>query len=377
MFFNPECAEIYQFALDMQQKHGDFPSEAFTKQNFPNFQRVKISDPLSMLIEAFKEWRRAQVIKQRLAAAADAYAEGDLDGAIAVLEDGLGQVAAESLTDDGDVDLTENALERYDEYLAFRDRPDGLLGVTTGFPTLDEVLSGLQPKQLITVVALPKVGKSTLAMQMCIKAHDEGSAVMFQTIEMSAVEMRQRHDAMRSQVSFNRFRTGRMRESEERAYRSMLRTTGAMENSFLITESVTNLAQIAAKIEEAKPEIVVVDGVYLLQSHPDFAPGTPQALTYLSRAFKKMAQTTNTTIILTTQALAQKLQGGKLSAHSIGYSSSFFQDSDLVIGLEMNEAQDEDVRELSILGSRNSGGAQVTLDWDWEHGMFQEMGAGA
>lgn len=374
MFFDKDVAQIYQFALDQQQKHGKFPSEVFTKQNFPNFPRVKISDPLSLLIDAFKEWRQSQVVKATITQAMEEYAKGSHEKALAEMESGIAQVAAESMTGDGDVDLTKDTHERYEAYEEFAKRPPGLLGYPCGFPTLDDVLSGLQPKQLVTVVALPKAGKSTLAMQMGIKAHDVGARVMFQTIEMSASEMTMRYECQRAGISYSRFRTGDLKNSEKKRYLKMLQETAKMDNPFVVTESVINLAQISAKIEEHKPEIVIVDGVYLLNSHPDFAPGTPQALTYLSRSFKKLAQTTETTIILTTQALAQKLQGGKLTAHSIGYSSSFFQDSDLVVGLEKNAEEDDDQRELSILASRNSGTVQVSLDWLWDEGIFAEMG---
>jgi replicative DNA helicase len=374
MFFNEDAKNIYEFALDIKQKHGKYPSESFTKSNFPNFTRVKITDPIELLIEAFKKWRQAQVVKARLEAATERYADLDIEGAIAEIEEGLQQIAAESLTDEGDRDLTADALDRFDAYKDFASRPAGLLGVTTGYPTIDAALSGFRPKQLVTVVALPKVGKSTLAMAMGVAAHGEGKTVMLQTIEMSADEMEQRYDAMRAGVSYTRFAHGTLTPKEEQKYRQMLRDTGKMANKFVVTESVQNVAQIAAKIDEIKPEIVIVDGVYLLQSHPDFAPGSPQALTYLTRAFKKLAQSTDTTIIVTTQALAQKLQGGRVTEHSIGYAAGFLQDSDLVLGLEHNEAKDEDVRILSILAARSAGKTDVTLDWDWDKGNFTEMG---
>ena len=374
MFFDKDVAHVYQFALDQQQKHGKFPSEVFTKQSFPNFPRFKVSDPISLLIDAFKEWRQSQVVKQALTEAMQEYSDGDHLKALARMESGIAQVASESFTADGDVDLTKDTQDRYDAYEEFAQRPAGLLGYTCGFPTLDDILSGLQPKQLVTVVALPKVGKSTLSMQMGISAHEAGARVMFQTIEMSASEMTMRYECQRAGISYSRFRTGTLKKSEKKRYLQMLKETEKMTNPFVVTESVTSLPQISAKIEEHQPEVIIVDGVYLLDSHPDFAPGSPQALTHLSRSFKKLAQNYDATIILTTQALQQKLQGGKLSPHSIGYSSSFFQDSDLVIGLEMNEAKDEDQRELSILASRNSGTTSVTLDWLWDDGVFAELG---
>lgn len=376
MFFNDDAREVFKYALQVQQRHGSFPSQAQIKGRFPNLRHVAITDPLSLLIDDFKEWRRAQVLGEGLREAAELYADGRYDDSLVKVENFQARIAAESITDAGDVDLTENPLDRYKAYEAFASRPAGLLGYTTGFPTLDNITCGLQKKQLVVVVAEPKVGKSTLAVKMGIAANDAGANVMLQTIEMSADEMTKRYDAMRAGVSFNRLRTGTLKAAEKMEYRKMLAKT-ALPNKFVVTESVINLAQIAAKIEETKPDIVIVDGVYLLQTPPEFPPLSSQALTFLSRSFKQLAKTTDTVIILTTQALHQKLQGGKLSPHSIGYTSSFLQDADIVIGLQENDSKDEDMRILSILASRSTGLIDTNLDWDWDTGTFEEMGSAA
>jgi hypothetical protein len=66
-------------------------------------------------------------------------------------------------------------------------------------------------------------------------------------------------------------------------------------------------------------------------------------------------------------------KGRQLTADSIGYSSSFFQDSDVIIGLERTEDDDEMTRVLKIVESRNCGKVEVDLIWNWEEGQFVEM----
>jgi hypothetical protein len=65
----------------------------------------------------------------------------------------------------------------------------------------------------------------------------------------------------------------------------------------------------------------------------------------------------------------------QVSADSIGYSSSFFQDSDVILGLQKQDEEDDSSRELRIVASRNCGPATSDLLWDWEGGRFEEYGS--
>jgi len=99
---------------------------------------------------------------------------------------------------------------------------------------------------------------------------------------------------------------------------------------------------------------------------------TPLALTNITRSLKKLAQQIQKPVIITTQVLNWKVRGGKVTASAIGYSSSFEQDSDVILSLERQDAEDDTSRILRIASSRNCGPAEVDLLWDWENGKFQE-----
>jgi RecA-family ATPase len=126
-----------------------------------------------------------------------------------------------------------------------------------------------------------------------------------------------------------------------------------------------------AKIEQLKPDIVFVDGVYLMFDQVTGESNTPQALTNITRGLKRVAQQTKLPLVITTQTLLWKMRGGKVTADSIGYSSSFFQDSDVILGLE--EVDDDDMRRnLKVVQSRNAGPADNLIVWDWEQGCFHD-----
>ena len=78
-------------------------------------------------------------------------------------------------------------------------------------------------------------------------------------------------------------------------------------------------------------------------------------------------------IVISTQALTWKMRSGQVTADSIGYSSSFHQDADVIFGLQRVADDVDDMRTLKVVASRNSGLMDVTLMWDWNTGAFREM----
>ena len=67
------------------------------------------------------------------------------------------------------------------------------------------------------------------------------------------------------------------------------------------------------------------------------------------------------------------MRKGQVTADSIGYSSSFHQDADVIFGLQKQDENVDDTRLLKVLASRNSGLTQVDMLWDWDTGQFREL----
>ena len=244
----------------------------------------------------------------------------------------------------------------------------------TGFPTIDEATAGLQGGQLTTIIAPPKTGKSVLAMQIASTMHDSGVTPLFQSFEMSNSEQKTRHDAFRAKISHARLIRGELETDEETRFKAMLKGL-AGQQPFILTDSVSGstLTQLTGKIQALKPDVVFIDGVYLMIDEITGEQNTPQSLTNTTRGLKRLAQRIDKPIVITTQVLTWKMKGKKVSADSIGYSSSFYQDSDVILGLERSEDDDDDRRILRIVASRNCGPAEADLDWDWAAGRFEEF----
>jgi RecA-family ATPase len=177
---------------------------------------------------------------------------------------------------------------------------------------------------------------------------------------------------MAAHISTARLRQGKLNTDEEDRFIAHL---DAMKEAtpFHFVDAVGGLTvdSLIAKAEQLNPDVLFVDGVYLMLDQVTGEANTPQALTNITRGLKRVAQKLNIPVIITTQTLLWKMKGGKVSADSIGYSSSFFQDSDVILGLDPVEA-DEELRSLRVVQSRNSGPAETAITWKWDTGCFHD-----
>jgi hypothetical protein len=145
------------------------------------------------------------------------------------------------------------------------------------------------------------------------------------------------------------------------------------KHPFHLVDAVNGLTRdsLLAKADQLKPDILFVDGVYLMLDQVTGDANTPQALTNITRGLKRVAQRLDIPVVITTQTLLWKMKGNKVSADSIGYSSSFFQDSDVILGLEVVEDNDM-VRWLSVVQSRNCPPTGISITWNWDTGCFHD-----
>jgi hypothetical protein len=371
---NPEARTLWRWLLEHWGKYGEVPTATSVLDEFPNFPLLKVEDSLEYLLDRFIGYRRYVHVEDMLQSAGDILTKtNDHEAALTLVERSLADIYKDGTPGVTDLMLHRDPLRRYDEYIEAEKIAGSLLGLTTGFSKIDEATAGLQGGQLITVIAPPKTGKSQVLLQMGINTHEAGHGVLFTTFEMTNRECQDRHDAMRSKVSYNRMRRRSLLEPEKNSYRKMLEHMDGMQNELTLSDSMTGItvSALAAKIEQRRPDVVMVDGVYLMIDEASGESNTPQALTSITRSLKRLAQRLEIPIVISTQTLLWKMRGGKVTADSIGYSSSFFQDSDVILGLEEIEEEPE-ARLLKVVASRNCGPEEAVLTWRWDTGCFHD-----
>jgi replicative DNA helicase len=372
-FYVEENRSVWKFILNHWKKYSEVPTAVTVKDNFPTYRLLAVEDSVEYLLDQLVEYRKRQKAISLVQDAAEAIASGDHVAAINMMSSGVAKIADEGMSVTTDINLTTEPMDRYDEYLAVKTRPNGLLGMATGFTLIDQATAGLQPGQLIVIIAPPKTGKSVVALQTAVNLHEDGFVPMFQSFEMSNHEQQTRHDAMRSNISHARLTRGGLKTDEEARYQKALKRMENMHNFYLTdSSSAQTVSGLSAKIEKLQPDVVFVDGVYLMLDEVSGEQNNALALTNITRNLKRLAQRTKKPIVVTTQVLEWKMKKNRVSAGAIGYSSSFFQDADVILALERQDPEDDSSRLFRVEASRNCGRVETELMWDWENGKFQE-----
>lgn len=365
-----DLRRVWKFVREHYANYREVPTITAVVDNFPNFKALKVEDTIEYLIDKMVEFRRRTITRNGVENVVEKLNHNDHEAALMEMSKAITLVNEQGVIGTTHLDLTKDPDSRWEEYQNVQNSV--LLGIPTGFAKIDEATAGLQGGQLITVIAPPKTGKSQIALQMAINTHEQGFTPMFQSFEMNNHEQTQRHDSMRSHISNARLRRGALQTAEEDRLINMLNFMGSA-HPFHLVDAMGGLTidALVAKAEQLKPDILFVDGVYLMLDQVTGDSNTPQALTNITRGLKRVAQRLNIPVVITTQTLLWKMKGNKVSADSIGYSSSFFQDSDVILGLEPVE-EDDEVRLLKIVQSRNCPPSETAITWRWDTGCFHD-----
>jgi replicative DNA helicase len=372
-FSNPEHGAVFNWMLLFYEEYGESPGEDALAKEFPDYGLLDSPEPYRYYLDELTDGHRRELLVIATNNVITELGNNDTVEATKAMAIGLENLHLEVTAGGAIVDITQNTAERLAMYLSRR--RDETQGVPTGFPSLDALTSGLHPEQLVTLVGLQKEGKSTILLLMAMAAHMSGKRPLFVTFEMSIREQMARHDALRAHVCYDRVMYGGLTEPEQKKLGQMFDDLGRQLPMGFIHDpsSTTTVSALSAQIAQYHPDAVYVDGVYLMESElPNVDAGSPQGLTSITRSMKRLAQRAKLPIVMTTQVLPSKVRKRQgITLDAIGYTSSFAQDSDVIMGVERNKEMPEIM--LRVVAARNAPPADIRVSWDWEHGRIEEV----
>ena len=375
--FTTTYRPVYEWILAYNQEHGSVPTDrAFSKAHGSILLDDASSESWSGLVDEMMVQYKFRTIADVLTRSSGELDNDDVEKAISTLQSGLTE-ATKQTSKLRDFDIIQDWEERLAKYNEMRDNPNALRGIPTGFHGLDQITQGFRPQQFVVLVGEPKRGKSLFELIMANAAHYSGRTPLFVSFEMSVQEQLSRWDALRAKVDYNSILTGNLSNQEmDRIERQMILAKNMQP--FYMSEDSTSLTTVSAldaKVQEYRPDALYVDGGYLMDDDHGEPKGSPQALTNITRSMKRLAQKWDIPVILTTQVLSWKLGNKKtraITADSIGYTSSFVQDADLVLGVERNpDADDQSI--IRVVEARTAPRCEVHVSWDWATMDFTEL----
>ena len=181
----------------------------------------------------------------------------------------------------------------------------GVLGLKTGFNTLDKVISGLVPPDLIILAARPGQGKTAFALSLtyntCVKGD---SACAWFSLEMDGVQLTRRLASIDSQIDHERIRKGLTSNEEDiKLGESIEKISSAKifieDNSSVNVRDIRTRASLLKKKHDIK--FIVVDYIQLMNGIDTKGKSREQIVSDISRNLKLLAKELSITVIALSQ----------------------------------------------------------------------------
>lgn len=377
MLHDPDSEVVLQYILSHFDQYRAVPSAALVGQQFPRYALEAAPDQLPFYLDHLQTLHvRAKAVDVLLAAGPSIASPATSRGAVERLRREFVELSA---TGNGqrDTKVTANTKERWLGYES-RKQNTGIVGIPTGWDTLDDVTEGLQPEMYVGIAARPGKGKTHFLVRMAQAALRDGRKVLFANKELSTDIMDRRFDAHWFELHYQRFRKGMLTQAEEQRYATGLSTLQATPpGDWTWLHNVQNVSGIAAKVEQYQPDVLFVDGAYLLLDE-DKGKQRWERYENISRSLKRLAADYKIAVAITIQ-LSRTGDSAKWNREptlsDIMGADAFAQDVDFLFSLEQTPDMKR-AKEMKLLPlkCREAEQTPILLGWNFETMQFPDLG---
>lgn len=208
--------------------------------------------------------------------------------------------------------------------------------IRTGIKPLDRVTGGFQQGDLVYIVGRLGTGKSTFALWLVANILLDKKKVLVIPNETRDLSVVAKLDASLAGFNPAKVRNRKWTDSEKSRIKALSLALKSMEGDVVISRKpVRMVSQVDALIKKHKPDIVLIDGVYLMNSDRK-NQASWENLTQVSRELKTIALENGLPIIGIHQSKRAQT-GVRIDTEDLAYSDALGQDADIVIAINKKE----------------------------------------
>lgn len=207
---------------------------------------------------------------------------------------------------------------------------EGLVGLTTGIPTLDEMTGGIRKGELWTIGALPGKGKTAIGVEILLPNALNGVPSLAFSLEMSDIELGKRFLAANSMFSAGKIRNPKYIERERGT--EMIKEIAKFDDNVRLWVQDSSslkidpiLASARMEIRQKGVELIVVDYLQIVHTPP--GRETRDRVAAVSNALRQLAKSENVAVVQLSQlarpkdindrpTMIQLKESGDVEAHS-------------------------------------------------------------
>ena len=280
---------------------------------------------------------------------------------------------------ENEIQNTTNLLTEYIEYIQDKTK---IKKTPLGFEKIDKLLNGGLPNGLITLGAIPSIGKTTFMLQVADNmASMENTKVLFFSLEMSRFDLISKS---LSRLTFNQENVEPltcdelMSNSENIDYNAILQSYEPMANNIYILDKVYEIRYIEEYIKLFRENnqnaniVVIIDYLqYVLCPNNN---NDKQVIDIITKKLKELSKILGITIIVIS-SLNRANYNGSICLESFKESGSIEYTSDILMGLEYTNnttnGNDRDYearrnpRKITLSVIKNRYGALGKVDFEF------------
>lgn len=272
------------------------------------------------------------------------------------------------------VDLKSVLVNTFDNIEKLYSNKGAITGVSSGFPDLDNMISGFQPADLVIIAARPSMGKTSLGLNIAQYASVVGKVpIGFFSLEMPGELLAQRLLSGESNIDMQRLRRGYLTDADwPRLSHALARLS---EAPFYIDDSPSaTVAEMRAKARRLKSDhglgLIFIDYLGLIAGKGR-TESRQQEIAEITRALKQMARELNVPVI----AMAQLSRAVEATADKrpmlshLKESGEIEASADVVAFIFREDYYNPDtdrkgIAEIIIAKHRNGPTGTVELGWN-------------
>ncbi len=283
------------------------------------------------------------------------------------------------------IELKDTLVEAWERLDRLHNSKDEMRGVPSGFPELDNLLSGFQKSDLIILAARPSVGKTSLALDIARQAAiNHNVPVGIFSLEMSSQQLVDRMLSAQASVDAWKLRTGKLTSEDDFASIRQSLDKLATAPIFIDDQPGNNILKMRSVARRLKREkglgMIVVDYLQLMVPTGSRASDSlVQQVTEISRSLKNLARELDVPVLALSQlSRAVEQRGGRPRLSDLRDSGSIEQDADVVMFIHREDKYKEqsertNVAEILVEKHRNGPTGKVELFFNDKKSTFQSL----
>lgn len=365
----------YKFIHQHYIHYDKVPDMETFLSKFPDFELVEVLEPLDYIIYNLKEEYLYHQTVKAMTDCSKILEQNSFDALSAIIS--KAEKLLEGTTISEGTNINKMKQDKIKD-IEFKKERQGILGISSGMPELDNILNGWLPgEELVTVVGRVNQGKSWLLQKFLTEANRSGHKVLHYSGEMGTLQVAYRNDTLGKNYANSQLMKGTITGSDYDSYLADLDKDENLPDYIVITPvdfggKMLTVSMLKSFIKKFKPDIVGIDQISLMEDERrSRGDQTRTQYTHISQDLFNLSTEFSIPIIIDAQANRNKADIDKPEnpeLADIGESDGIAQNSSRVISLVQNKAG------LSLKITKNRYGEnnkKLLYAWDIDNGIFR------